>query len=574
MTRSLLRLPARALVAAAPFAAAALLHTADAAACGGFFCSRTPVDQTAEHILFTVNADATVTAHVQISYTGERDAFAWIVPVPSVPKLEADFPARAYPALDLATEPQYLRNACLRDNPFAAGGGPPPTAEDGGVSVLAREVVGPFDTVTLEGDSGEELVRWLQNNGYRITDRMAPLLAPYVADRMKFVALRLLPEKDVTDITPLSMTYAGDKPMIPIRLTAVAAQPEMGLVAYILSDRRYAPDNFVDLRIPDSAIEFDQYGYQNNYLSVVSRESDRVGGQAFVTEYAQGTADLATELEGQGVNPDDPDAVAARDRLLSLLRAHPFLTRLYARMSAEEMTTDPVFTVAADQSEVDNVHDLTSPNFDSSSCGPTWTEPVVDPCDFVYCGRMGACVTTPGAAGGPDLAACVCSTDATARATTTTNGQAQIYCEPMAMDLDAPPAPLAAGAAPTEPAPLFQPACEGFSCGAHGECVGMNGNPTCRCEAGYAATAVTEYDPATGGSSITIGCQPFDGPTPPLPRLPRVGETRVLEADGGGASDDDGGCSVPGRPAGREGRGLALAALALAALARRRRAGA
>ncbi|MBM4361077.1 MAG: DUF2330 domain-containing protein, partial [Deltaproteobacteria bacterium] len=517
MIRSFLRFPARALAAAAPLAAAALLHTADAAACGGFFCSTTPVDQTAEHILFTINADATVTAHVQISYAGDRDAFAWIVPVPSVPKLAADFPARAYPALDLATEPRYFRSSCSQSGLMDAG--VPLSAEDGGgVTVLGREVVGPFDTVTLEGDSGEELVRWLQTNGYRITDRMAPLLAPYVADKMKFVALRLLPDKDVTEITPLSMTYAGDKPMIPIRLTAVAAQPEMGLVAYILADRRYAPDNFVDLEIPDSAIEFDQYGSQNNYLSVVSRESDRVGGQAFVTEYARGTSDLVTQLEGQFVDPEDLGAVAARDRLLSLLRAHPMLTRLYARMSAEEMTTDPVFTVAADQTEVDNVHDLTAPDFDYSSCGPTWTDPVVDPCDFVYCGRMGACVTTPGAEGSAELAACVCGDDATARATTTTNGRVEIYCEPLAMDLDAPPAPLAAGASPAAPPPLFQAACEGFSCGAHGECVGMNGNPTCRCEAGYAARATTEYDPSTGAPSTAIGCLPFDGKAPPLPR--------------------------------------------------------
>src|SRR5438477_8704113 len=73
----------------------------EASACGGFFCSRSPVDQTAEHILFTVNTDESVTAIVQISYSGDRDNFAWIVPVPGVPqKLDATFPQLAFQALD------------------------------------------------------------------------------------------------------------------------------------------------------------------------------------------------------------------------------------------------------------------------------------------------------------------------------------------------------------------------------------------------------------------------------------------------------------------------------------------
>ena len=52
-----------------------------AEACGGFFCSASPIDQTAEHILFTINDDQTVTAYVQIKYVGDKDDFAWIVPV-------------------------------------------------------------------------------------------------------------------------------------------------------------------------------------------------------------------------------------------------------------------------------------------------------------------------------------------------------------------------------------------------------------------------------------------------------------------------------------------------------------
>ena len=57
-------------------------------ACGGLFCQSTPVDQQAERIIFTVNDDGTITAYVQINYTGSAPDFSWVVPVPSVPEVD------------------------------------------------------------------------------------------------------------------------------------------------------------------------------------------------------------------------------------------------------------------------------------------------------------------------------------------------------------------------------------------------------------------------------------------------------------------------------------------------------
>ena len=60
-----------------------------ARACGGFFCSNAsrPVAQSGEEILFSIDADGSITAVVQIAYAGPAESFAWIVPVPSVPEL-------------------------------------------------------------------------------------------------------------------------------------------------------------------------------------------------------------------------------------------------------------------------------------------------------------------------------------------------------------------------------------------------------------------------------------------------------------------------------------------------------
>src|SRR6185436_3102817 len=65
-----------------------LLTSSEASACGGFFCGRQPVDQTAERILFEVGQDS-VTMTTQISFNGKAADFAWILPLSDVPALES-----------------------------------------------------------------------------------------------------------------------------------------------------------------------------------------------------------------------------------------------------------------------------------------------------------------------------------------------------------------------------------------------------------------------------------------------------------------------------------------------------
>ncbi len=568
-------LPNSFLVTVASFAAASVLVAAapDARACGGLFCSSTPVDQTAEHILFTINSDDTVTAIVQISYSGDKDDFAWIVPVPGQPTLDTSFPQRAFQGLDAATAPQYTKNQCYGGGLFAAPQAAAGSANDtGSVTVLAQQVVGPYATTTLTGTSAGDIVKWLQDNGYRITDKMVPILQPYVADGMDFVALKLTPDAVVSDITPLSMTYPGSQPMIPIKLTAVAAQPEMGIVAWVLANQRYAPDNYVDLKVPDSLIQFDQYGSQNNYLTLVSSLADKVGGEAFVTEYAQPSSEVTKQVEQSSLPPPSvaPDAAQARDALLALLAKSPFITRLYTRISAEEMLDDPRFRIAADQSTVTNIHDLSDPNFDPSKCtSPPPLPP--DPCNFNYCGRKGVCAPTADSMAAvvmgtaqTTMPSCVCANGATARPTRT-GGQYAMYCEPLAMNLD--------GAAPAGDAmtPVLVPACEAFDCGAHGKCAPMNGNPTCICDAGYGATVQTTYDSTTGTPKPVVTCVAAAA-IPPFPVLPPPGQTSLPPS---ASSSSDGGCSTAARASSRRpssGLSWLAAIVGAAAIGRRRRA--
>ena len=129
--------------------------------------------------------------------------------------------------------------------------------------VLARERVGPFDTVTLQSDDPRELVEWLRVNDFRIVPAMEPFVALYTAEGMKFLAMKLAPGEDSDAIEPIKMTYSASSPAVPLRLTSVAAQLEMGVKIWILSDQRYGPKNVPDLIINDEDLAFDPWNWTN-----------------------------------------------------------------------------------------------------------------------------------------------------------------------------------------------------------------------------------------------------------------------------------------------------------------------
>ena len=78
-----------------------------ALACGGLFCQTQPVEQNAERILFEVNPDGTVTAVVEITFTGTASDFSWVVPVPDTPSVDV-VPQSTLALLDTATVPQII----------------------------------------------------------------------------------------------------------------------------------------------------------------------------------------------------------------------------------------------------------------------------------------------------------------------------------------------------------------------------------------------------------------------------------------------------------------------------------
>lgn len=324
-------------------------------ACGGLFCQNVPVDQQGERIIFAVNNDETISAYVQINYTGSAPDFSWVVPVPSVPELDVA-EVDTFDELSRLTVPTFIPPEEVPDCAMVVlgavdeGGSVEMSAD--GVEVLASGSVGPYNYDVITSPDPDALIIWLRDNDYRITEEMEPLVHVYTDEGMVFLAMKLKGEAGVQDIQPVVMTYESTKPMIPLRLTAVAANPNMTVLTWIFADEPAYPVNYANPTIPDEDIRisvpfsgpYTANAFNTNYVFLVDAKVDEFGGKAFITEFSGSANSLKN-----GVT--DP-------LLLELVSDYEYVTRFFGRISPEEMTVDPIFDFDADLPDVSNIHDL------------------------------------------------------------------------------------------------------------------------------------------------------------------------------------------------------------------------
>ncbi len=308
------------------------LLSPDAHACGGFACDNArPVMQAAERILFAVDlAKEEVEAHVQITYTGESEDFAWIVPVTGEPEIFLSTDA-LFSTLYFPTNPNYTLTTvelgtCRSDSRGVSLAGSADAAvsssvdfESGGVNVLATSNVGPYSTTVIEADSSAALMAWLDTEGYDIPANFEPVLAPYVASGQNFIALKLLPGNSSGDIAPLGMRYAGTKPSIPIQLTSIAAVPDTRLEVYVVGASRAVPESY--LHVVPNDMAYDYFGQTVVYDDIITRAADEAGGQAFSTDWAGSTSLMRDVLYNDTMFDEDglataPDIFAWMDVIL------------------------------------------------------------------------------------------------------------------------------------------------------------------------------------------------------------------------------------------------------------------
>jgi hypothetical protein len=146
-----------------------VLSVSTAAACGGLFCQNVPVDQQAERIIFAVNNDATISAYVQINYTGSAPDFSWVVPVPSVPEVDVAEMA-TFDELSRLTAPIFFPPLMPDCAPIPVPAMAVAESARGAVDdvqVLASGTAGPYAYDVVTSPDPNALILWLRDNSYR-----------------------------------------------------------------------------------------------------------------------------------------------------------------------------------------------------------------------------------------------------------------------------------------------------------------------------------------------------------------------------------------------------------------------
>jgi len=241
-----LKKTSRNLIGLSVLIAALALFAAPVAACGcGIYIPEegdAHVGQERALILWQAGQEDIV---LELGVEGNSAAAAWIFPVPS-PATAQLGDARIFETLQELTKPRtkkvydWFPNLGLTG---AVGGGAP-----GGVQVLNRQTLGPFDVSSLAASDANALSAWLATNGYAFPDRLSSVLEPYVAQNWYYVAARLSPGASGETLTgrldPLWVTFSSDKIVYPMRATALATG-DLSVFLYVLADHRvYKPAAF------------------------------------------------------------------------------------------------------------------------------------------------------------------------------------------------------------------------------------------------------------------------------------------------------------------------------------------
>lgn len=298
--------------------------THDSLACGA--CISPPGESTVvtgHRMALSISPKQTVLWD-QIEYAGAPESFAWVLPVKpgAIIQLSTD---AFFDTLDATTTTQVLQPSisCGGDSSFGCGGNsfdnsgaiaqasdssclfcegeskngggfaPPP------VTVVSRGSVGPYSMVTLSTDTPGALNTWLTENGFALDPATQPVVDTYVAEGFDFIALKLLPDKDVRAMKPVRVVQEGANPTLPLRMVAIGTGANVALTLFVISEGRWEAQNFGNTVVPSSLIAWDFNDSSSNYGELREKALAHNAGATWLTAFAFPGA-LLSPLPGIG----------------------------------------------------------------------------------------------------------------------------------------------------------------------------------------------------------------------------------------------------------------------------------
>ena len=169
-------------------------------------------------------------------YEGPAEKFAWIIPVPTRPKVEIADEAIFYELYELAAS-VFLSSKRADE-----------------VKVLEKATIGAYDVNVLSATDGKALMKWLSQNGYHLPEKALEPVKSYVRRRWTFVACKIHDPRSAAGLrtgtlAPLKLTFASPQPVYPLRLSSANPEP-FQLIVYLVMPSPVRPEDYRFVECP------------------------------------------------------------------------------------------------------------------------------------------------------------------------------------------------------------------------------------------------------------------------------------------------------------------------------------
>jgi hypothetical protein len=171
--------------------------------------------------------------YLSLTVNSTTKSGALLFPVPDKKATVAAAPT------NLFTDLEEVTRSPVDETGAPAGGAPQAGAPS--VTVESRQQIGPLDVATLSSGDPAALTQWLQDNGFAAKPALSTAAKPYTDQGWAFVAVRLRP--GAADqalhgmLDPLKIHFTTSEPVYPMRLSAMASEPET-VRLYVLGEHR------------------------------------------------------------------------------------------------------------------------------------------------------------------------------------------------------------------------------------------------------------------------------------------------------------------------------------------------
>jgi hypothetical protein len=255
-------------------------------------------------------------------------------------------------------------------------------ARSQGVTIEASYTVGEYDILILSAEESDGLIRWLNDNGYRIPRGAERVVGSYLKQDMRFFVARVNLEEQKKSgyayLRPLQVAYESNKFMLPIRLGTLNAKQQQDLYLYALTRTgRIETTNYRTIRLPSNTEvpEFVQAEFADFYRAMFARQTEAADSRGVFLEYAWDMA-WCDPCAADPLSPQELRSLGvfwlgqprSEGRALKPQAQNVFVTRLHVRYDQKHFPEDLMFQETGDRQNFQGRYVIRHPWKGPSTC--------------------------------------------------------------------------------------------------------------------------------------------------------------------------------------------------------------